>query len=133
LRGFSSKKPRKSVRLALTEQRTKDASYRLFGKKYDSLPTLLDRLSNAGEGDDVEQYVIVLCATQLVKEIQTEFPEFWLENPQEVKALSQQILDLTHTIREAIVARAPGSMDEFLRWFDRWFVERAEPMDVQGD
>lgn len=39
-----------NVRLALTAKRTKDASYRLFGKKYDSLPTLLGRLSNRKRG-----------------------------------------------------------------------------------
>lgn len=122
-----------SVRLALTAKRTKDASYRLFGKKYDSLPTLLGRLSNAEEEDAVERYVIVLCATQLVKESQTEFPEFWLENAQDATALFREITDLTRTIREALVARAPDRMDDFLKWFDRWFVERAEPVEVQCD
>jgi hypothetical protein len=122
----------KSVRQALTEKRTKDASYRLFGNKYDSLPTLLGHLSSVEEGDDVERYVIVLCATQLVNEIQTKFPGFWSENPNEVEALSRQISDLKLTIRQALVARAPDSMGEFLDWFDRWFIKRAEPMEAQN-
>ena len=122
----------KGVRRALTEKRTRDASYRLFGKKYDSLPTLLGRLSNADEGDTVERYVIVLCALQLVKEMQTEFPEFWSGNSRETRALTREISDLLRTIRAALVAQAPD-MDEFLEWFNRWFLERAEPVEVRSD
>ena len=123
----------KSVRLALIEKRTKDATYRLFGKKYDSLPTLLGRLSSPEMDDDVERYVIVLCATQLVNEIKAEFPEFWAECLQDGTALSKDLSDLTRLIREALVARAPDSMGEFLDWFDRWFIEKAEPVEAQGD
>ena len=123
----------KSVRQALAEKRAKDASYRLFGKKYDSLSTLLGRLPNVESGDAVDRYVIVLCATQLVKEVQIAFPEFWSKNPREGKTLSQEIANLTNMMREELIAQAPDNMNEFLSWFDRWFLERAHPLEVQGD
>jgi len=124
---------KKAILLSLMEKRPKDASYRLFGKKYDSLPTLLDRLTVSEEGDDVERYVIIMCATQLVKELEAAFPAFWSENPEDAAALSRKIADLGHTIRQTLVVRASDSMEDFLKWFDRWFIERAEPVEMQRD
>jgi hypothetical protein len=123
----------KSIKNALRERRTKDALYRLFGKKYDSLQTLLDRLASSEEGDNVERYVITLCAVQLVKEVRTAFPEFWSENKRNAEALSVELADLTVRIREALASEGLGGMDEFLNWFDGWFIERAEPEELPSD
>src|SRR5262249_7420069 len=60
----------RAVRSALSDGRDKEASYRLFGKKYDSLGSLLDRMAaDAQSGDPVDRYVIILCAKQLCQEI----------------------------------------------------------------
>lgn len=123
----------KSVKEALKERRLKDAQYRLFGKKYDSLQTLLDRLASSEESDDVDRYVIALCAVQLVKEVKTTLPEFWSENKTAADALSVGLAELTGRIRQAIVSNAPDDMAEFLSWFDSWFVERAKPEEVPLD
>lgn len=123
----------KSVKEALRERRLKDAQYRLFGKKYDSLQTLLERLASSEASDDVERYVIALCAVQLVKEVKTVLPEFWSENKVAAEALSTQLGELTGRIRQEIVSNAPVDMAEFLGWFDSWFVERAKPEEVPLD
>src|SRR5690606_1012700 len=60
----------RGVRAALDDGREKEANYRLFGKKYDSLGSLLDRvLSDQEKLDQVDRYVIGLCARQLCQEI----------------------------------------------------------------
>jgi hypothetical protein len=74
-----------------------------------------------------------MCATQLVKELEAAFPAFWSENPEDAAALSRKIADLGHTIRQTLVVRASDSMEDFLKWFDRWFIERAEPVEMQRD
>src|SRR5262249_10288110 len=56
----------RAVAAALEGGREPEAVYRLFGRKYDSLGTLLDRvLSAEGREDDVTRYVTLLCARQV--------------------------------------------------------------------
>ena len=46
----------------------REAIYRLFGRKYDSLGSLLDRITGeSGDGDPVDTYVMVLCARQSLR------------------------------------------------------------------
>ncbi|MHC2400966.1 hypothetical protein ACVMGC_005510 [Bradyrhizobium barranii subsp. barranii] len=123
----------KSVKGALKERRFKDAQYRLFGKKYDSLQTLLERLAGSEESDDVERYVIALCAVQLVKEIKTALPEFWSDNKAAAEALAVELDELTGRIRRTVASNGPSDMAEFLSWFDGWFVERAKPAEESHD
>jgi hypothetical protein len=125
---------RRHVDEAIEEKRTKDAFYRLFGNKYDSLSTLLGQLSSAhDERDNVDRYVIVLCATQLLKQLKSQFPGFWDENAQQAKALEREIAGLSKTIRQSLIAETSSSMKEFLEWFDKWFLELAQPAGVQSD
>jgi len=125
---------RRHVDEAIEEKRTKDAFYRLFGNKYDSLSTLLGQLSSVhDERDNVDRYVIVLCATQLLKQLKSQFPGFWDENAQQAKALEREIAGLSKTIRQSLIAETSSSMKEFLEWFDKWFLELAQPAGVQSD
>jgi hypothetical protein len=120
----------RSVRSALREGRERDATYRLFGQKYDSLGTLLNRVlkdSTEGNGDLIDQYVIVLCAQQLVQELRRENSEFWREHASDGKTLQEQ-LGVRQSLRERLVARDPVEMPTFLDWFDRWFLQRATPV-----
>jgi hypothetical protein len=120
----------RSVRAALRDGREREATYRLFGQKYDSLGCLLDRVlkdAKDGEGDLVDHYVIVLCAQQLVQELRREHGDFWREHQADGKHLQEQ-LGVTQSLRESLVARDPAQMPEFLDWFERWFLQRATPV-----
>jgi hypothetical protein len=120
----------RSVREALLEKRTRDAEYRLLGKKYDSLPSLLDRLKrHSSERDEVEQYVIALCAQQLVGSIEKEFPWFIAGNIRLFRSLKSQIKSL-HEIGNRLPFDSATERDEFLNWFDQWFLRRADPESV---
>src|SRR5262249_7436457 len=72
--------------------REKEAIYRLFGRKYDSLPNLLDRvLSQDAKEDDVIRYVILLCARQLMQLVQREDPEFLRQHREDVGELEERL------------------------------------------
>lgn len=120
----------RSVREALKSGREREATYRLFGQKYDSLGNLLGRLANAveaGKGDLIEQYVMLLCARQFVLEIRRDQRDFCKAHPHEEARLLQQLESLSF-IRTRIIERDPAEMPEFLDWFDKWFIRRAAPV-----
>ena len=120
---------RERARNALSEDRQREADYRLFGKKYDSLGTLLARVVTevkAGTGDLVEHYVVGLCAKQLLKELGREFPDYWKSHDADVTALQTQLQEAV-SVRDAI-ATEHADMPAFLVWFDGWFLKRAEAL-----
>ncbi len=119
---------------ALQEKRPKEAASRIFGKKYDSLPVLLDQLgAGTAAGDAVERYVLVLCAFQFVRHMSSHFPDFWRENLSMARDLEERIATLASTLRVALIAECGGDMKEYLDWFDRWFIKRATPIEVEDD
>ncbi len=125
---------RDRVRAALEEGKTREADYRLFGKKYDSLGSLLDRVledAGAGKGDRVEQYVVTLCARQLLRELGRAFPDYWADHAEDAKALRSRIGDAS-SLRSAIAAGHP-EMPTFLDWFDDWFVKRAAALPGEDE
>ncbi len=73
----------RAVQEAIESGRVKEANYRLFGKKYDSLGNLLDKVASSTEGTDaVDRYVIVMCARQLCQQIARAYPNTVLSRPQ---------------------------------------------------
>jgi hypothetical protein len=123
----------RTVREALRDGKEREATYRLFGLKYDSLGNLLTRVlmdDKDGKGDLIEHYVIALCARQLVNELRRENKEYWQEHVADGQRLHNQ-LDATRMIRERIVLRDPENMPAFLDWFDHWFLRRASPVSAE--
>jgi hypothetical protein len=117
------------VREALDAGKNREADYRIFGKKYDSLGSLLDRVLHdvdAGVGDRTEQYVVTLCARQLLRELGKAHPEYWAEHYEDVKDLESR-LGVSAGLRGALAA-GHSEMPAFLDWFDRWFLQRAEAL-----
>lgn len=120
-----------SVEEALKEKRLRDADYRLFGRKYDSLGTLLDRLLGGVDViDPVTRYVVFLCAQQLTTRIRKAFPAYWADHGTELAELGD-ILEKRNALRQDLVSAGDTEMPAFLDWFDKWFMYRAEPVKVQ--
>lgn len=119
----------KAVREKLSEKppSTTEADYRIFGKKYDSLSTLLDRVvSDPAMTDDIERYIILLCAQQLVQELERDFPDYWRSRKAQAAEL-RATLDHAQTVRLRLSNGAEhGDMPAFLDWFDAWFLKRAK-------
>src|SRR5262249_42904289 len=67
----------RTVRKALVEGRHKEAVDRLFGKKFDSLRRLVERISEKENPDPVRDYVTLLCAIRLLEILRLEKPDFY--------------------------------------------------------
>lgn len=118
----------RAIRSALSENKEKEVNYRLFGRKYDSLSSLLDRVETDQESiDDVDRYVIVSCARQLCREIAREYPPYWKTHLADAEMLGRRIFESHSTIRKRLIEQDAGGMPSFLDWFDRWFLLRASP------
>ncbi|MBI2893940.1 MAG: hypothetical protein HYY06_10340 [Deltaproteobacteria bacterium] len=122
----------RTVRQALERGAEREAVYRLFGRKYDSLLSLLERiLAGEGPGDAVDRYVILLCARQLCTEVARAHAEFWSVHRADVREI-EAALARSSDVRSVLVATNPDEMPAFLEWFDRWFVRRAAPVEVES-
>jgi hypothetical protein len=117
----------RSILSSLDEHRVREAEYRLLGRKYDSLPSLLDRVLEQPDVDAVTNYVIVLCATQLVRTVKAKGPEFVKAHKLEFRSLDAQIKKAAK-IRDRLAFSTPNERTAFLEWFDHWFLTRAEPL-----
>jgi hypothetical protein len=123
----------RSVREGLEQGREREATHLLYGQKYDSLGNLLERLrksAEAGEGDLIEQYVMLLCAQQLVQEVRRNHREFCRAHGQDDQRTTEQLEGLRF-IRGRIVERDPAEMPAFLDWFDKWFLRRATSVQAE--
>jgi len=118
----------RAIRSALDAKQEKEVNYRLFGRKYDSLDSLLDRVEgDRGSSDDVDQYVIVSCARQLCRELAGDYPTYWGNHVTDAEKLGTRVLESFTSIRKRLIERNPDDMAAFLDWFDRWFLLRADP------
>jgi hypothetical protein len=120
---------RRSVLDALGRGDAKLAAFRVFGRKYDSLGTLLDRLSEEGTTDLVDRYVMLLCARQFCDELRRLHPEFWASDLG-ARHLTTRLQGLD-AVRAELSTRNDPEMNAFLAWFEKWFLRRAEPLEVQ--
>jgi hypothetical protein len=105
---------------------------RRFGKKFDSLGSLLERLLediSQTHGDPVEHYVTALCAKQLVRDVVRTFPEYGASHRDEVAAL-QTSIDRAEGVRQ-VLAEANPELPDFLEWFERWFLTRAKAVTTE--
>jgi hypothetical protein len=117
----------RNVMKALAAGREKEAVYLLFGKKYDSLPRLLDRvLDEEKQLDAVNRYVILLCARQLLDRARS-VETFRLEHRDEFRDVDAR-LARTAALREAFTfGETAEERGAFLDWFEAWFLKPAEP------
>jgi hypothetical protein len=123
----------RSAHESLREGKEREATYRIFGQKYDSLGRLLARVISEdtdGRGDTIEHYLIMLCTRQLVDELKRNHQEFWDAHADDARRLRLQ-LSAVSQIRERIVSRGPATMPQFLAWFEHWFLKRAKTVEME--
>ena len=115
----------RSVATALEKKgREYEAKCLLFGKKYDSLGQLLDRvLASDGEADAVHRYLILLCTRQLLMTVKRTHAEFMAENVAVTRELEKR-LDALEGVRAEL---AVHDESVFFAWFEPLFLRRAEP------
>jgi hypothetical protein len=122
----------RAVLMSITDGDGREARYRLFGSKYDSLGTLLDcLLGNKDVADDVLAYVTVLCGLQVCQQVKREHPDFWNMKENDAAALEARFAE-RHALRERLVASNPENMPAFLDWFDDKFLTRFAALEQQA-
>jgi hypothetical protein len=122
------------IRDSLNAGNNRPAEYRLFGQKYDSLGRLLDRVredSEKSRDEMVEHYVIALCARQTVRELRRDFVDFFVEHEADARRLDQQ-LAIAGILRDRLAEGDDPTMADFLNWFEKWFLRRATPVDLEA-
>ncbi len=114
----------RSVHEALDEGREHAAESRLFGSKYDSLPTLLEREVADDARDPLIRYVTFLCARQVVERVAQDWPEFAARSRERTVRL-QELLSRSGEVRAAV------GLDDaaFLEWFEPAFLAAASDPD----
>lgn len=116
-----------AVLKALEAEQEKEATCRLFGNKYDSLGNLLQQIGAADyAGDDVDRYLILLCARQLCREIALHYPEFWNTHHDDEQRLEER-LAAVEEVRGRLIAGDPVHMAKYLEWFEPRFLRRSRP------
>lgn len=120
---------------ALSEDRPRQAAALMFGERFDSLPTVLDRVLRAEDGaagaegmSAVDRYLVLMCAVQLCDRIRQTHESFWVEYSQHATAVATK-LDQRAALRDELCQSAPEEMPAFMAWFDKWFLERAQPAE----
>jgi hypothetical protein len=120
----------RSIRKAIAAGRHKEALDRLFGKRFDTLKRLVERLPEKETPDPVADYVTLLCALQLLTVIKRDEPDFATKARDrftlidEIEAARDR---LRPTIRFEGSGLPNGEHDAFFTWLDRWFLRRAVP------
>jgi len=117
----------RAVRNALEERRHKEAVDRLFGRKFDSLRRLVERIREKEGPVTVQDYVALLCAIQVLEVLRKDLPDFY--------AAEKGRFELVHEARtaaDAVKARlsltdTTVDRDAFFGWFEEWFLRRATP------
>ena len=112
---------RKSIEIALEEGRYSDATVRLYGAKYDSVPSLLQKITESSDIDPIVQYVTFLSAKQLGDYIVSEYPEFIQSSEGKTSLLDVELEKLVDIRRQLPVEEMEDS-SRFLAWFERAFL-----------
>ena len=121
-----------AVIAAINGGRTKEATFRVFGNKYDSLGNLLERLDEPdSERDPLNVYLIVLCARQLCQRLRAECRPFW-DSHLDGAARLEEALARLWSVRSTLLERNEADFGEFLKWFEERFVKRARAVEADA-
>jgi hypothetical protein len=118
--GFASLE--RAVVEALEDGRDPEAVFLVFGAKPDSLPLLVDRTAKHRSPETLtDDYLLLLCAEQLVRRLRQDWPDFWSSDPGAGRL--QEALASRDALRTELVARNGDEIAPFLDWYERQFLK----------
>jgi len=108
---------------AIENERFNEAKYRLFGEKYDSLPTLIDKILEDKSSDQVNKYLTLLCAQQLVTQLERDEKHFKFkkDNLEDFKMIKKK-LQVINEIRDSFEFDGIEEREKFFDWFEEMFM-----------
>jgi hypothetical protein len=111
---------RKQVLHSLDDGHDKQADYLLFGKRHDSLPSLIAKAtSDEGEKDCLGSYLLLLSARHLLKELRPRRHEFFRQHRDELDELAK-LTKHSRVLAERLDLGDGGKA--FLKWFETHFL-----------
>jgi hypothetical protein len=116
------------VRTALENERENEAVYRLFGEKYDSLPSLVQKVLDDVNADPVNRYVTLLTARDTLDRLEREYPDFFSGHRKDLKALRERLRQ-GEFLRNALALGGFEERERFLAWFERMFFTDMTPAE----
>ncbi len=105
---------------ALNRGLESEAVYRLFGHKFDSLPSLINKVIQDENDDRVNRYVSLLCAGQTVEHVRKGYSEFTQRHRSDFAELKRQ-LEAIAQIRSGFTFDTPEQRQMFFDWFEEMF------------
>jgi hypothetical protein len=119
-KGFASLE--RKVISALEDRRPAEAEFLVVGKKPDSLRRLVDRVADRTSVDTrLEDYLLLLCAEQLVHHLRQDWPAFW-KGTRGTSDL-EEAFSIREDLRVALVEATDPDMALFLRWHEKKFLQ----------
>ncbi len=109
--------------------RRREAEYRLLGRKFDSLPSLLDKVAQDPQQDPVNRYLHLLCACDLLDRLQAAHPAFFAAHAERLSALDRR-LNAVADIKAALELGPGIDRERFFRWFEKAF---GQPMPLPDE
>jgi hypothetical protein len=114
---------------SLEEGNQKKADYLLFGSRHDSLPHLIDKVTEPEAGEDaLTGYLVLLCARQLLREMHRSGDDFYAERKGEIRSLLKKA-EMTAAFTDRLNLGSAGK--EFLEWFEGHFLRRVRAADPE--
>lgn len=110
---------RKQVLESLETGQQRQADYLLFGKRHDSLPRLIDQVTESDE-DPLQGYLLLLSAQQLLQELSRSEDDFFQGRRTEIKALLERTRD-TAPLRAKL--SLGDDSEAFTEWFESKFLK----------
>lgn len=117
----------RAIRVALAEGRRKEAVDRLFGRKFDTLQSLLDRISEKAEPQPVRDYVTLLCAVQLLGVLVRDEPKFCGDESARLHLAMATARAAAEQVKARFTFATVEEREQFFNWFEPWFLRRAAP------
>ena len=96
------------------------AIYRLFGKRHDSLGSLINKLLEDTASDRVNRYVSLLCARQVAQWVRDAYPKFASAHVGELEELDARLAKVQE-LRETFDFGSKDETDRFFAWFEEMF------------
>jgi hypothetical protein len=109
------------VRDSLEAGNETEVVYRLLGEKYDSLPSLIEKIIKDEESDRVRRYVTILCARQVLDRIEKDFPDFRAQHRPSFNFLRNELREVDK-IEAGFTFETPEIRAEFFAWFREMFL-----------
>ena len=125
----------REVRESIADRKWLNVEFRLFGRRFDSLGSLLEKVETDDTGlGTVERYVLALCAKQLLTEVAktpstdrktaAAYEELGDRYRPQFRSVGERVDRLIDALRPKAVGDS-AEMVEFTVWFERHFLTRA--------